>query len=87
MPTNQKCRCHICKVERHLALSLSEPPVRERFLKLGEGSPSLANFVSVTALIDDLHDQSDRRSQSPSAAEILGALIQIGRSVANSELS
>jgi len=70
------CHCHMCKVEGHLAASLSEWPALDRFIDLALRSPSLANFPSAFALIQHLHAQRDHHSQPPSPNEILATLIR-----------
>ena len=36
MRENLQCNCHICKIERHLVISLSEPPYSDEFLRLAQ---------------------------------------------------
>lgn len=87
MKENLQCHCHICKVERHLLLSLSESPGVERFAKLTLNSPPLANFADASILIEHLRSQRDGHIEPPSASEVLGALIQCGSNIEDSELS
>jgi DNA-directed RNA polymerase specialized sigma24 family protein len=84
---NHRCCCHICKVEECLFASLSESPGSDRFINLVPCSPSLANFASAIALIEHLHAQRDGASQSPSANEILTALLGCGRNSESAETS
>jgi hypothetical protein len=87
MRSNAKCNCHICKVERSLFTSLNETQVIERFSRLAASSPPLAGFARPSALIERLHDRSNNPAHSPSASELLGALIYAGPSVGDNELS
>jgi len=87
MRNNVKCNCHICKVERSLFTSLNETQVIERFSRLVASSPPLAGFARPSALIQRLHDRSNNPTHSPSASELLGALIYAGPSVGDNELS
>jgi hypothetical protein len=87
MRDNLKCHCHICKVERSLSASLTQPPEIERFSRLTLTSPAIEIFPSPSALVAHLHDQKNGQSRKPSAGEVLGALIQGGSSVGDCELS
>ncbi len=87
MRGNLQCDCHICKVERHLLASLSEPPGSERFSNLALTASSLASFASAVALVQHLHAQRGDGSRAPSTNEILTALIQSGPETDNAETS
>ena len=87
MRANLKCNCHICKVERSLSASLTEPPEIERFSRLTLASPAIEMFPSPSALVAHLHDHKNGQSRKPSAGEVLGALVQAGPSTGDRELS
>ena len=87
MRSNAKCNCHICKVERSLFTSLNETHVIERFSRLAASSPTLAGFARPSALIQRLHDRSNNPAHSPSASQLLSALMYAGPSVGDNELS
>lgn len=87
MPESRHCKCHICKIERHLLVSLGEPSGSERFASLALGSPALANFASTASLIEHLHAQRQKESRPPSSNEILTALIQFGPETEYAETS
>jgi DNA-directed RNA polymerase specialized sigma24 family protein len=80
------CNCHICKVERHLLISLSEPPCDQRFAALAMNSDSLARFRSVPNLLAELHAARDGDAPVSVPGELLSALIQTGASRGEFEL-
>ena len=82
---NPRCQCHICKVERHLRVWLHDLPI-ERFAKLTFNAPVIAAFADGSFLIEHLHAQQRAPVQSPSASEVLSALIQAGSIAENREL-
>ena len=55
MRENLQCNCHICKIERHLAISLSEPPHSDEFLRFAHAAQPLAGFSTALALVEHLH--------------------------------
>ncbi len=57
MRDNLHCNCHICKVERHLFVSLSEPPASVRFSTLASSSPPLEAYCCA--------ERNPRRPRSP----------------------
>jgi DNA-directed RNA polymerase specialized sigma24 family protein len=71
-----QCNCHICKIERHLIVSLSEPPHSDEFLRLARNAVPLSNFSTALALVEHLHAQRDGMTRVPSASEIVGSLIR-----------
>ena len=71
-----QCNCHICKIERHLIVSLSEQPYSDEFLTVANSATPLATFSSALALVEHLHAQRDGVISVPSASEIVGSLIQ-----------
>ena len=86
MRENIRCNCHICKVERHLFISLSEPPGDARFAALTFNSGSLARFTTVPDLLADLHAARDGDPPTSVPGEILSALIQTGATRGESQL-
>ncbi len=86
MRDNLQCNCHICKIERHLIVSLSEPPHSDDFLRLAHAAVSLASFPSALALVEHLHAQRDGGMSVPSASEVVGSLIQYSSIVSEIEL-
>ena len=76
MRDNFQCNCHICKIERHLIVSLSQPPHSDEFLRFVQTSVSLSSFSTALALVEHLHSQRDGVISVPSASEIVGSLIQ-----------
>jgi DNA-directed RNA polymerase specialized sigma24 family protein len=86
MRDNLHCNCHICKVERHLFISLSEPPGDARFAALTLDFAPLARFTSVSDLLADLH--AGRGGDSPISVpgEILSDLIKTGATRGEFEL-
>ena len=86
MRDNFHCNCHICKVERHLFVSLSQPPGDARFAALAMDSASLARFSTVPALLADLHAARDGDSPISVPGEILSTLIQTGAARGEFEL-
>jgi hypothetical protein len=81
-----RCYCHICKVERALVVSLSDPDHISGFSRLRDASPIMNVFSAPAAIVDHLHNQSDARNRQPTTAEVLGALIQTGISAGTQEL-
>ena len=86
MRQSLRCNCHICKVERHLFISLSEPPGDARFAALTLNSGSLARFATVPDLLTDLHAARDGDTPVCVPGEILSALIQTGAARGESQL-
>ena len=86
MRDNLHCNCHICKVERHLFTSLSEPPGSVQFSTLTFTSPPLAKFTSVSELLGDLHARRNGESTGPLAGELLAALLTSGATIPDFEL-
>jgi hypothetical protein len=86
MRDNFHCNCHICKVERHLFTSLSEPPGSVQFSTLTLTSPPLAKFTSVSDLLGDLHAKRNADSTGPLAGELLAALLNSGATIPDFEL-
>ena len=81
-----QCNCHICEIERHLVISLSEPPHSDEFLKVASSAIPLATFSTALALVEHLHAYRDGRIGVPSASEVVGSLMQCGSIVAEREL-
>jgi DNA-directed RNA polymerase specialized sigma24 family protein len=80
------CKCHICKVERHLFKSLVEPPASVRFSTLALSSPALARFSNVSELLTNLHTRRSADSGASLAGELVSALIYAGTAVPDLEL-
>jgi DNA-directed RNA polymerase specialized sigma24 family protein len=76
MRDNVQCNCHICKIERHLIVSLSQPPHSDEFLRFAQTSVPLSSFSTALALVEYLHAQRDGVTSVPSASEIVGSLIR-----------
>jgi DNA-directed RNA polymerase specialized sigma24 family protein len=76
MRDNFQCNCHICKIERYLIVSLSQPPHSDEFLRFVQTSVPLSSFSTALALVEHLHAQRDGVTSVPSASEIVGSLIQ-----------
>jgi DNA-directed RNA polymerase specialized sigma24 family protein len=76
MRDNFQCNCHICKIERHLIVSLSQPPHSDEFLRFVQTSVHLSSFSTALALVEYLHAQRDGVTSVPSASEIVGSLIR-----------
>jgi hypothetical protein len=72
-----RCKCHICKVERHLFKSLTEPPASVRFRTLALSSLALARFSNVSELLTDLHTRRNGDSGASLADELISALIYV----------
>lgn len=87
MRENMNCRCHICRVERHLFTAVEEFPGADSFRKLAASSPALTMFANARALISHLHAQKRGEYRSPSPSEVLGAVIQAGRDTGDPEMS
>lgn len=86
MRDNLHCNCHICKVERHLFISLSEPPGSPRFSTLISSSPLLAKFASVRQLLGDLHLRGNGDSAGALVSELLASLTRAGTAAPDCEL-
>ena len=80
------CNCHICKIERHLVVSLSEQPCSDEFLTVANSATPLATFSNALALVEHLHAQRNGVISVPSASEIVGSLIQNDSLVFRAEL-
>lgn len=87
MQANSMCRCHICRVERHLFTAVEEFPGADNFRRLAASSPALMMFANARALIAHLHAQKRGEYRSPSPSEVLSAIIQAGRNIDNPEMS
>ncbi len=86
MRDNLRCNCPICKVERHLFISLSEPPGNAQFSTLASGSPPLSKFTSVSQLLDDLHARRNAESTGALVSELMSSLIRAGTLVPDFKL-
>jgi len=86
MLENLHCKCHICKVERHLFKSLTEPPANVRFSTLALSSPALARFSNVSELLSDLHSRRNGDSGASLAGELVPVLLSAGTGVSDIEL-
>ena len=86
MRENLQCNCHICKIERHLIVSLSEPPHSEEFLRVAHTTAPLSGFSSALALVEHLHSRGDGVISVPSASEVVGSLIQSSSTAPEMEL-
>jgi DNA-directed RNA polymerase specialized sigma24 family protein len=86
MRENLRCNCHICKIERHLFVSLSESPSDARFAALTVNSTSLARFTTVPDLLANLHAARDGDAPTSIPGELLSALIQTGTARGEFEL-
>lgn len=86
MRENLQCNCHICKIERHLAISLSEPPYSEEFLRLAHDAPPLGQFSNALALVEHLHIRRDGGASVPSASEVVRSLMQSSSVISDPEL-
>ena len=80
------CNCHICKIERHLIVSLGERPYSDEFLTVANSATPLAAFSSALTLVEHLHAQRNGVISVPSAGEIVGSLIQNNSLVFGAEL-
>lgn len=87
MRENLNCRCHICRVERHLFTVVEEFPGADNFRKLAASSPALMMFTNARALIAHLHTQKLGEYRSPSPSEVVSAIIQAGRNTGDPEMS
>jgi len=86
MRENLQCNCHICKIERHLVISLSESHCSDEFLRLAQAAAPLATFSTARALVDHLHAHRDGEASVPSASEVVGSLMQSSSIVSETEL-
>ena len=86
MLENLHCKCHICKVERHLFKSLTQPPASVRFSAIALSSPALARFSNVSELLTDLHTGRNSDSGAPLASELVPVLISAGTDASDSDL-
>src|SRR6266566_9803948 len=86
MLENLHCKCHICKVERHLFKSLAEPPANVRFSTLALSAPALARFSNLSELLSDLHSRRNGDSGASLAGELVPVLISAGAGVSDIEL-
>jgi DNA-directed RNA polymerase specialized sigma24 family protein len=86
MRDNLRCNCHICKVERHLFVSLSEPPGDARFAALAVNTEALSRYATVPDLLSDLHAARDSDSPTTVPGELLSTLIQTGAARGEFEL-
>jgi integrase len=75
MLENRHCKCHICRVERHLFKSLTEPPASVRFSALALNSPALARFSNVSELLTDLHTKRNGDPGTSIAGERVSILL------------
>ena len=86
MRENLQCNCHICKIERHLIVSLGEQPCSDEFLAIANSTTPLATFSSALALVEHLHAQRNGVISVPPASEIIGFLIKNDSRVSGTEL-
>jgi DNA-directed RNA polymerase specialized sigma24 family protein len=86
MLENLRCKCHICRVERHLFKSLTQPPASLRFSAIALSSPALARFSTVSELLTDLHAGRNSDSGASLAGELVPVLISAGTDVSDIEL-
>jgi hypothetical protein len=86
MRENLQCNCHICKIERHLVISLSDPHHSDEFLKLAHAAAPLATFRTARALVEHLHAHRDGEKSVPSASEVVGSLMQSSSVISETEL-
>lgn len=86
MRENLQCNCHICKIERHLAISLCEPPFSNDFLRLASAALPLEGFSNALALVEHLHSHRDGEKSVPTASEVVGSLIRSSSLVSKTEL-
>ena len=86
MRENLQCNCHICKIERNLVISLSEPPFSNDFLRLASASLPLEGFSNALALVEHLHSHRDGEKSVPSASEVVGSLMQSSSLISETEL-
>jgi DNA-directed RNA polymerase specialized sigma24 family protein len=86
MLENLHCKCHICRVERHLFKSLAEPPASVRFSILALGWPPLSRFSKVSEMLTDLHTRRRGDSGASLAGELISALIYVRTVVPDVEL-
>ena len=86
MLENHHCKCHICKVERHLFKSLTEPPATVRFSAIALISPALARFSNVSELLTDLHARRHGDLGASIAGELVSVLICARRDASDFEL-
>ena len=87
MRDHRKCNCPICKVERHLTAALGEPPGADQFAIFASSREPLANFESVSMLVQHLHSQREGEERPPSANEIFTTLIRASKPPYEAELS
>jgi len=80
MLENLHCKCHICRVERHLFKSLTQPPASVRFSAIALRSPALTRFSNVSELLKDLHTGPNSDSGASLAGELVPVLISAGTS-------
>jgi hypothetical protein len=86
MRENRHCKCHICRVERHLFKSLTEPPATVRFSAIALISPALARFSNVSELLTDLHARRHGDLGASIAGELVSVLICARRDASDFEL-
>ena len=86
MLENRHCKCHICRVERHLFKSLTEPPATVRFSAIALISPALARFSNVSELLTDLHARRHGDLGASIAGELVSVLICARRDASDFEL-
>src|ERR1700730_13733258 len=86
MLENRHCKCHICRVERHLFKSLTEPPASVRSSALALSSPALARFSKDSELLTDLHTKRNGDPGTSIAGELVSVLICARRDASDFEL-
>ena len=86
MRDDLRCDCHICEVERHLFVSLTEPPGNIRLLLLAASSPLLTKFTNISELLAYLHSPRTGDYASSNVGELLTALIRTEATVPDSEV-
>src|SRR3984893_17436633 len=86
MLENRHCKCHICRVERHLFKSLTEPPASVRSSALALSSPALARFSKDSELLTDLHTKRNGDPGTSIAGELVSVLMCARRDASDFEL-
>ena len=63
MRENLQCNCHICKIERHLVISLSEPPFSNDFLRLASAAATPGGILKRSRVSRALAFPQGRREE------------------------
>ena len=66
MRENLQCNCHICKIEKHLVIALSEPHYSDQFLRLAQAAAPWRRFrplapLSNTCTLTEMEKRSVQR--------------------------